>query len=174
LLGSGSSQGKLIAVRTDRSVAVALNPKELVLSILDNPRCLEHVRPMVSDNFTYVSLNYEDADLKRIMPWCGTSRGVESLVKTFVDVGKFWHVDDFSIEAAFGQDENVAVFGRFTYTSSVMSKSVTSPFAVFAKVRNGRCTYMQFMEDTFATAASFRSCGSWTFRSNPNGDEVTI
>lgn len=91
-----------------------------------------------------------------------------------MDVEKFWHVDNFSIEAAFGQDENVAVFGRFTYTSTVMLKSVTSPFAVFAKVRNGRCTYMQFMEDTFATGASFESGGSWTLRSNPNGDEVTI
>ena len=153
---------------------MALNAKELVLSILDNPRSMEHVRPLVSDDFTYVSLNYEDADLKKIMPWCGTSRGVERLVKTFVDVGKFWHVDNFSIEAAFGEDENVAVFGRFTYTSTVMSKSVTSPFAVFAKVRNGRCAYMQFMEDTFATGASFRSGGSWTFRSNPDGDEVSI
>jgi hypothetical protein len=28
-------------------------------------------------------------------------------------------------------------------------------FSVFAKVQNGRCTYMQLMEDTFATAASF-------------------
>jgi uncharacterized protein len=153
---------------------MALNPREIVLSILNDPRSLEHVRTLVSDDFTYVSLNYEDADLKKIMPWCGTSRGVESLVKTFVDVGRFWRVDSFSVETAFGQGENVAVFGRFTYTSTVMAKSVTSPFAVFAKVRGGRCTYMQFMEDTFATGASFRSGGSWTFRSEPNGEEVTI
>jgi hypothetical protein len=33
---------------------------------------------------------------------------------------------------------------------------------------------MQFMEDTFATGASFRSAGKWTFRSNPNGEEVAI
>jgi uncharacterized protein len=153
---------------------MALNPTEVVLSILNNPRSLEHVRPLVSEDFTYVSLNYEDTDLKKIMPWCGTSRGVESLVKTFVDVGKCWRVGSFSIESAFGQGENVAVFGRFTYTSTVMSKSVTSPFAVFAKVRSGRCTYMQFMEDTFATGASFRSGGSWTFRSQPDGEEVAI
>ena len=108
------------------------------------------------------------------MPWCGTSRGVESLVKTFVDVGNFWRVDSFSIETIFGQDEHVAVFGRFTYTSTVLGKKVTSPFAIYAKVVNGRCTYMQFLEDTFATGASFRSGGSSTFRSDPNGKEVTI
>jgi uncharacterized protein len=100
--------------------------------------------------------------------------GRRSLVKTFVDVGNFWRVDSFSIEDAFGEGENVAVFGRFTYTSTVMSKTVTSPFAVLAKVRDERCTYMQFMEDSFATGASFRSGGSWTFRSNPNCEEVTI
>jgi uncharacterized protein len=151
-----------------------LSPTDVVAAILSNPRSLEHVRPLVSDDFTYVSLNFEDNDLKRIMPWCGTSRGVESLVKTFVDVGNFWRVDNFAIEAIFSQNENVAVFGRFTYTSTVMSKTVTSPFAVFAKVSDGRCSYMQFMEDTFATGASFRSGGAWTFRSNPNGGEVRI
>lgn len=71
----------------------------------------------------------------------------------------------------FTDGESVAVFGRFTYESTVLSKSVTSPFSVFAKVRNGRCTYMQFMEGTFATAASFRSGGSWTFQSDPEGTE---
>jgi hypothetical protein len=47
-------------------------------------------------------------------------------------------------------------------------------FSVFAKVQNGRCTYMQFMEDTFATAASFRSGGSWTSKSDPEGTEIAI
>ena len=55
------------------------------------------------------------------------------------------------------------MFGRFTYRSTVLSKVVASPFAVFARIENSRCTYLQFMEDTFATAASFRSGGSWTF-----------
>lgn len=150
------------------------SPVDVVLSILSNPTNLDHVRPLVSEEFTYVSLNFDDEDLKKIMPWCGTSRGVESLVKTFVDVGRFWRVDSFSIENAFGDGENVAVFGRFTYTSTILSKSVTSPFAIFAKVSGGRCIYMQFMEDTFATGASFRSGGAWSFRSDPNGTEVTI
>jgi uncharacterized protein len=149
-------------------------PVEIVSSILANPRSLDHVRSLVSDDFTYVSLNYEDKDLKKVMPWCGTGRGVESLVQTFVAVGKFWRVDDFTVETSFGQNENVAVFGRFTYTSTVLAKQVTSPFAVFAKVLNGRCTYMQFMEDTFATGASFRSGGTWHFRSDPDGAEITI
>jgi len=46
-----------------------------------------------------------------------------------------------------------------------------SPFAVFAKVEQSLCTYM---EDTFATGASFRSGGTWRFQSNPNGEQVMI
>jgi uncharacterized protein len=155
-------------------IPVEPKPIDIVRSILDNPRSLQHVRPLVSENFTYVSLNYENDDLKTIMPWCGTNVGVESLVKTFVDVDRFWHVDSFSIETIFAEDDNVAVFGRFTYTSTVLNKPVKSPFAIFARVSNGRCSHMQFMEDTFATAASFRSGGAWRFRSDPSGEEVII
>ena len=66
------------------------------------------------------------------------------------------------------------MFGRFTYRSAVMKKLVTTPFAVFARVKDGRCYYLQFMEDTLATSASFRSGGQWTFRSNPDGGEVSF
>lgn len=132
------------------------------------------MRSLTTKDVTYVSLNYSNPDLKKIMPWCGTSKGPESIVKTFVDVGRFWKIKSFEREAIFTDGKNVAIFGRFTYMSAVLSQTVTSPFAVFAKVRKGRCTYMQFMEDTFATGASFRSGGKWTFRSDPDGTEVTI
>jgi uncharacterized protein len=150
------------------------SPTEVVSEILRNPKDIDRVRALTSNDFTYVSLNFSNPDLKKIMPWCGTSHGAVSLVKTFTDVGRFWRVDDFSIDALFGEGENVAVFGRFTYTSTALSRQVVSPFAIFAKVSNGQCQYMQFMEDTFATGASFRSGGEWAFRSDPDGGEVRI
>jgi hypothetical protein len=94
---------------------MALSPTEIVAAILDNPTDLDHVRSLVTDDVTYVSLNYDDPDLKRIMPWCGTSKGPESIVKTFVDVGRYWEKQAFAVEALFGSGENVAMFGRFTY-----------------------------------------------------------
>jgi hypothetical protein len=39
---------------------------------------------------------------------------------------------------------------------------------------DGRLTFMQFMEDTFATAMSFRTRGVWHFESDPDGGEVTV
>ena len=151
-----------------------LSPTEVISKILENPKDIAHVRSLTAANVTYVSLNYSNPDLKKIMPWCGTSHGPESIVQTFVDVGRYWEVLDFEIKAMFGEGEHVAVFGSFTYRSTVMKKTVTSPFAVYARVENGLCTYMQFMEDTLATSDSFRSGGSWTFQSNPNGEVVTF
>jgi len=151
-----------------------LSPFDIINGILNNPKDIKNVRSLTTKDVTYVSLNYSNPDLKKVMPWCGTSYGPESIVKTFVDVGRFWKVKSFKKEAMFSDGENVAVFGRFKYESTVLSKTVTSPFSIFAKVHNGRCTYMQFMEDTFATGASFRSGGKWTFHSDPKGKEVTI
>jgi uncharacterized protein len=150
------------------------SPKETLAAILDKPSDLAHVRALVTPDVTYVSLNYSNPDLKRIMPWAGTSRGPESIVKTFTDVSRFWKVESFEREALFGDDACAAMFGRFTYKSTVLGRPVTSPFAVFARCKDGRCTYLQFMEDTFATGASFRSGGSWTFKSDPSGEQVVI
>jgi ketosteroid isomerase-like protein len=149
-------------------------PTEVMMAILASPKDLEHVRSLVTEDVKYVSLNYENPDLKKVMPWAGSGSGAERIVQTFVDVGRFWDVRAFEIDAKFDSGENVAIFGRFTYRSTVLGKTVTSPFAVFAKVKDGRCSYMQFMEDTFATGASFRSGGAWTFRSNPDGSEVIV
>jgi hypothetical protein len=56
----------------------------------------------------------------------------------------------------------VAVFGDFRDKSRSLGKVVTSPFAILVKVVDGRVTYLQFLEDSYATAASFRQDGSWT------------
>jgi uncharacterized protein len=153
-----------------------LSACEVLSRILEKPTDLRHVRPLVTDDVTYVSLNTDNRDLTSIMPWCGAhvQAGPESIVNTFVEVGRYWEVISFEPEAVFGSGEYAAMFGRFTYRSRVMSKLVSSPFAVFAKVKDGRCHFLQFMEDTLATSASFRSDGRWTFRANPDGGEVAF
>ena len=151
-----------------------MKPTEIVQALLNGIRNPKIVRDLCAHDVTYVSLNYGNPDLKRIMPWCGTGTGVDAISKTFHDVSDYWSIDSFTPEAIFGESENVAVFGRFTYTSTKLRKIVTSPFAIFCKVHGGKVTYMQFMEDTFATAASFRSGGRWKFQSDPRGDEIEI
>ena len=151
-----------------------MEPIEVVRALLADPTNMEVVGGLTTPDVTYVSLNYEDPELKRLMPWCGTGHGPRGIVDTFRLVQQFWKVDAFDMGEVFGSGENVAVFGSFTYTSTVLGKQVRSPMAIFCKVSDGRVSYMQFMEDTFATAASFRSGGSWTFHSDPEGPEVSV
>lgn len=145
---------------------------EIVQTLLNDPKNPDVVNALCVPDVTYVSLNYSNPDLKKSMPWCGTHQGPLAILDTFIRVGEYWNVDAFEVQAAFGEGENVAIFGKFTYTSVVLKKTVTSPFAVFCKLNNGKITYMQFMEDTFATSASFRSSGTWKFQSDPLGAEV--
>jgi hypothetical protein len=66
----------------------------------------------------------------------------------------------------------VAVFGRFTYKSKTQGKTAESPFSILSRVHHGKIVYFQFMEDTFETAASFKSGGASIFRSDPNGEKL--
>jgi uncharacterized protein len=150
------------------------DPKETVRALLGGVRDPKLVKELCAPDVTYVSLNYSNPDLHKIMPWCGTGRGPEAISKTFHDVAEFWNINSFSPEVVFGEGENVAVFGRFTYTSAKLRKTITSPFAILCKVKNGKVAHMQFMEDTFCTASSFRSGGTWKFQSDPRGGEVEI
>jgi ABC-type thiamine transport system substrate-binding protein len=47
---------------------VMLQPKQVLALILKNPTDLAHVRSLVTDDVSYVSLNYDNPDLRRIMP----------------------------------------------------------------------------------------------------------
>lgn len=144
-------------------------------AILANPKSIDNVKAHTTPDVTYVSLNYSNESLKRVMPWCGTHKGPESIVDTFVNVGRFWVVEAFEPEATFGDDEHAAMFGRFTYRSTVLGKKVTSPFSTFARFNaDGKCTYLQFMEDTLATADSFRKDGAWTVHSDPEAGEFSL
>jgi len=148
--------------------------KAIVTQLLEGIHDAKIIRDLCAADVTYVSLNYSNPDLQKIMPWCGTGYGVDAIIKTFADVGRFWNVDSFTPEDIFGEGDEVAVFGRFTYTSTKMHKTVTTPFAIFCRLKQGKVKYMQFMEDTFCTASSFRSGGTWKFQSDPNGSEVEI
>jgi uncharacterized protein len=149
-------------------------PVDIVRRLLSDPTNPELVNELVAEDSVYVSLNFEDPDLKRIMPWCGTGHGSRALLQTFTDVARFWSIEEFEILDIFGSDNRVAAFGRFTYTSTVLKYQVTSPFAVLAKVDNGKVVYTQFMEDSFATARSFRSGGTWTIQSDPDGPQIAV
>ena len=66
------------------------------------------------------------------------------------------------------------MFGDFRYKSHSLGKVVSSPFSILAKVVDGKVTYLQFLEDTYATAASFRKDGSWTVQSQADAEPFQV
>jgi hypothetical protein len=42
------------------------------------------------------------------------------------------------------------------------------------KVADGKVTYLQFLEDSYATAASFRKDGSWTVQTEPGAEPFQV
>lgn len=151
-----------------------MTPTQTVQELLKKPTDLEHTYKYLADDFVYVSLNYKNDDLNKIMPWAGTHHGPKSFSEVFKGVYKQWTVDEFVPETAFDNGKDVAIFGHFTLRSKVLDRARKSPFAIFAKVNTeGKITYFQYMEDTFATADTFRSGGEWTFQTLPK-KEVKI
>ena len=119
---------------------------------------------LVAPDAVYVSLNFDNPELKKIEPWTGTAKGPSAYSSTFLRVAEYWTIEDFTISDKLAVGEDVAIFGKFTYRSVAVGNVFTSPFSIHAKVRGGKMVYFQFMEDTYASASSFRQSGSWTVK----------
>jgi uncharacterized protein len=143
-------------------------PVEVVGEWLQSLLDPEVVHRVVAPDATYVSLNSDNPELKRIMPWTGTSKGPQAFLDNLGMMFTRWENQAFNVTAMFGSDENVAVFGDFRYKSHSLGKVVISPFSIFVKVVKGQVTYLQFQEDSYATAASFRKNGTWTVQTEPD------
>ena len=143
------------------------SPVEIVgewLQGLLDPAIVDRV---VAPDAVYVSLNTDNPELKKIMPWTGTSKGPQAFLDNLRMMFTRWENQEFNVTALFGSDENVAVFGNFRYKSHSLGKVVSSPFSIFVKVIDGQVAYLQFQEDSYATASSFRKDGSWTVQTEP-------
>src|SRR5258708_36839207 len=149
-------------------------PLELVQKLLSNPRSVENVRGVTSEDVTYVSLNFDNPELHEVLPWTGTNRGPQSIVDVFNGIGRVWETKAFEVRDVIMDEHSVALFGSFTYKTRSLGKEITSPFGLLVKVTADKISYMQFMEDTFGTASSFRAAGTWPFRGVATGGDVDV
>jgi ketosteroid isomerase-like protein len=153
---------------------MSVTPLEVVGEWLGGLLDPEVVNRLVAADATYVSLNAEDEELARIMPWTGTSHGPQAFLDNLGNMFTRWENQAFDVTDMFGSDENVAVFGTFRYKSHSLGKVVSSPFSILIKVVDGKVTYLQFLEDSYATAGSFRSSGSWTVQTEPGAEPFVV
>lgn len=129
---------------------------------------------LAAPDATYISLNFSNPELRKIMPWAGTNKGPKAFSSLFLQVSDYWKIEDFTISTKMASGEDVAVFGQFAYRSVAVGHVFTSPFSIHAKVRNGKMVYFQFMEDTYASASSFRESGSWVVKTSTNSPPFTV
>jgi hypothetical protein len=131
---------------------------EIIRKLLQNITSPDIVSALVAPDATYVSLNQSNTERKKNA--AKTKERPVRFNRTFRQVAHYWTNEGVKLQAVFGEEENVAAFGVMTLRSKTQGIATTTPFSVWCFVRDGRINYMQFMEDTFATAATFRA-GGW-------------
>jgi uncharacterized protein len=146
---------------------MSASPIDVVGQWMQNLLDPEVISRVVAPDATYVSLNTQDTELSKIMPWAGTSYGPQAFIGHLTMMFTRWENQAFNVTTMFASGENVAVFGDFRYKSHSLGKVVSSPFSILVKVVEGMVTYVQYLEDSYATAASFRQHGSWTVQTEP-------
>ena len=150
------------------------NPMDVVGEWLQNLLDPDVVNRIVAPDATYVSLNSEDVELNKIMPWAGTSHGPQAFLDNLSEMFTRWENLAFNVSDMFASGEDVAVFGDFRYRSKSLDKIVTSPFSIHVKVVDGKVIYLQFLEDSYATASSFRKGGTWTVQTEPGAEPIEV
>jgi len=133
---------------------MSVTPTQAVRALLSNLTDLKNVRSVTTTDVAYVSLSEHNPALKAILPWTGRHKGPEEMATVFEGVAKAWETKAFEVRDVIEQGDRVAFFGSFTYRARNTGKEVTSLFSLYAKVTDGEISYVQFMEDTFATSAS--------------------
>jgi uncharacterized protein len=142
--------------------------------LLQNTTNLKVLRQLMTPDVTYVSLSFDNPELKKIEPWAGTHRGPQELADVFVAIQRCWKTLDFKVTDTIEQGNRVAFFGSFTYKSNVTGREITSPYALLARFEGDKVAYLQFFEDTYGTAGSFKTGGATRFHSDPSGNEVEL
>lgn len=145
---------------------------ELFLANTTNPEIMASI---VNPKAAYISLNFNNPELQKILPWTGTHhQGAKGFVDTFAGTNEFWSIQGFEVRDLFSEGEKVAVFGSFTYILRTLDQQVTSPFSLLGKVKDGKIYHFMFMEDTFATTGTYILTPAGTFHGDTDQTELSL
>src|ERR1700692_864031 len=107
---------------------MSTNLTDVLQEVLQNTTNLKVLQQLMTPDATYVSLNFDNPDLKKVMPWTGTHKGHQALAEVFEAIQRFWKTLDFKVTDAIEQGSRVAFFGFFAYKSNATGREITSPF----------------------------------------------
>jgi len=127
------------------------NLSAVLQELLQNTSNLTVLQQLMTPDATYVSLNFDNPELKKIEPWAGTHKGPQALPEVFAAIQRFWKTLDFKATDTIEQGSRVALFGSFTYKSNVTGKEIASPFSLLARFEGDKIANLQFLEDSYGT-----------------------
>jgi ketosteroid isomerase-like protein len=153
---------------------MSTNLTAVLQQLLENTTSSKVVEQLMTPDATYISLNFDNPELKKVMPWTGTHKGPQALPEVFTAIQRYWKTLDFKVTDTIEQGSRVAFFGSFTYKSNVTGKEITSPFGLLARFEGNKVAYVQFLEDSYGTAGSFKTRGTTRFHSDPSEKEVEV
>jgi ketosteroid isomerase-like protein len=153
---------------------MSTNLTAVLQHLVQNTSNFKVLEQLMTPDATYVSLNFDNPELKKIEPWAGTHKGPRALFEVFTAIQRFWKTLDFKVTDTIEQGSRVAMFGSFTYKSNATGKEITSPFALLARFEGDMVAYLQFLEDSYGTAGSFKTGGTTRFHSDPSGSEFEV
>src|SRR5271170_6913431 len=67
---------------------MTISAAQVLQTLLANPVDLANVKSVTTPDVTYVSLNEDNPELERYLPWTGTNKGPESIVRAFEGIGR--------------------------------------------------------------------------------------
>src|SRR6202045_5377252 len=127
---------------------MSTNLTAVLQQLLQNTTNLAVLKQLMTSDATYVSLNFDNPELKKIEPWAGTHKGPQELADVFGAIQRFWKTLDFKVTDTIEQGSRVALFGSFSYKSNATGKEITSPFSLLARFHGAKVAYLQFLEDS--------------------------
>src|SRR5690349_23506151 len=80
---------------------MTISPAGVLQTLLANPRDLANVKSVTTPEVTYVSLSEDNPELKRYLPWTGTSKGPEAIVRTFEGDRKSTRLNSSHVEISY-------------------------------------------------------------------------
>ena len=153
---------------------MSTNLTAVLQELLQNTSNVKVLGQLMTPDVTYVSLNFDNPELKKIEPWTGTHKGPQALSDVFAAIRRYWKTLDFKVTDTIEQGSRVAFFGSFTYKSNVTGKKLRLHLLSWRVSRGEGRLRPVLLEDTYGTAGSFKTGGATRFHSDPSGKEVEV
>src|SRR5438874_382744 len=149
---------------------MSTNLTAVLEELLQNTTNLKLLRQLMTTDATYVSLNFDNPELKKVMPWAGTHKGPQALPDVFSAIQRCWKTLDFKVTDTIEQGSRVAFFGSFTYKSNVTGKEITSPLAYWRATKEIRLLTSSFSRTATALPARSKQGAPHGFTAIPRGE----